>query len=977
MGTEKGLNHINRKNGEITSYQHQPNNPQSLKMNPVKSVLIDSAGEIWTGTWRGGMSQLNQKTGSFTHYPDLAGSVVQGIVEGSDGLLWVATDKGLSSYDREKNKFHHYASEDRGGERLPAMEIYTLLEDSKGILWLGRDDNLSRFDRKDSSFQYFEHNENDATTISAGSVRALFEDSAGNLWVGTGGNGVNLLNQETHKFTRYTTDHGLADNKIGCMLEDAQGRIWIGTGRGISRFNLQANKFHNYTREHGLAGNLHKRPACTKTAAGEFVFGSTKGVSVFDPLNIAENLQAPPTVIIDFKLFNRHVEAGGKNEVLQKSISKTKALTLDYNHSVFSFDFVALNYTIPEKNEYAYQLVGFDSDWVYAGSRRSTTYTNIDPGDYIFRVRGSNNEGVWDGEGISIPITILPPWWQTWWAYTLYVLAVIAILARLIYSQYQKRKAIEEQNRILELKVTERTHELHQKNVDIQCMLSNMRQGLFTIDPGGKVNPEYSHYLESIFSSKNIAGHDALNLLFTNKQLQSDAIGQTQVALDAIIGEEAMFFDFNAHVLTREYRRVIDDEDKSLSLDWNAIVDDGIVKKIMVTVRDVTELRRMESESVKQKLELDIISQIIKLPAEKYRNFDVSCQKFIDDNRSAITNNARFCNDTVALLFRNMHTIKGNSRTLGFDWISECAHQAESHYSKLKHCEGSTWDSEALLCELNCVELVLIQYRDVHQDLFGREGAAVNDNQFGIVLDGVSVNKIQHLLDAIKLEGEVDSLIAPVQELLDSTVASSVEHMLDGIVGSLEGIAKQLHKPVPRVQINDEHLLIKNTSQNLITDVFSHLMRNSIDHGIESSEVRLAAGKPAYGTITIESKTTEQIPTITGEGLSCVALHISDDGQGINIKKLFDRGVDLGQWDLKDAPSLLDITQLLFASGVSTRDDISDISGRGVGMNAVKQFLLDAGGDIHLELPARAPLNTDFIPFKAVISLPESLFIIR
>ena len=227
-------------------------------------------------------------------------------------------------------------------------------------------------------------------------------------------------------------------------------------------------------------------------------------------------------------------------------------------------------------------------------------------GEYRFRVKASNNDGIWNEKGKSIRLIQLPPPWLTWWAYCLYALAIILSLAKFVHFQKQKRKKVEELNRILEVKVSERTKGLAEKNRDIRSMLSNMKQGLFTIDPTGEIHHEYSTYLEDIFETKDIAGSKAVNFLFNGAKIKPDILVQIKESMSTILGLDQINFEFNRPLLVNEYEAKIKQQRKILSLDWNPIVELEITTKLMVSVRDITELKKLESEATEKKRELEI-----------------------------------------------------------------------------------------------------------------------------------------------------------------------------------------------------------------------------------------------------------------------------------------------------------------------------------------------------------------------------------
>jgi len=262
------------------------------------------------------------------------------------------------------------------------------------------------------------------------------EESDSIMWIGTG-DGLNRFNRETEHFTNYFIEDGLPSNKIKSMQWDDDGNLWMGTNKGLSRLNPKTMEFKNFTIEDGLQSNQFSRNSSLKTQDGDLYFGGVNGFNSFDPRSIIDNQFIPPVIINGFKLFNTEV-VPGEDAPIQENISKVDEITLSYRQSFFSFSFVALNYVASEKNKYQYQLVGFDADWIASGSSTSASYTNVDPGEYTFKVKASNNDGVWNDNGTSLKITILPPWWQTIW----FRLAALTFIAGLIIFIARRRKRL-------------------------------------------------------------------------------------------------------------------------------------------------------------------------------------------------------------------------------------------------------------------------------------------------------------------------------------------------------------------------------------------------------------------------------------------------------------------------------------------------------------------------------------------------------
>ncbi len=983
VGTDGGgLDYLNRDTEEFTHFTHDEDDPSSISSNAILTTFIDSQGVLWAGTWGGGIFHYNTKTKDFTRIPfdykrtqkatietskRLNSANVWCVYEDRQKVLWVCTHSGgLSRYDRHTGEFTHYWPDDNDKHSIASGLVWTVFEDSQGEFWVGTVGGLSRLDRDTGKFTRYESLEDDPTTISHESILSFYEDSKGRLWIGSE-RGLNLYHRESDTFSGFFKKDGFIDDAIRSIIEDDAGLLWLGTNNGVSSFNPESRKVRNYNRDSGRTVGAFSIGAAAKSDQGEVIFGGVKGLRFFRTAELEGNKNIPPVVLTDFKIFSESVGVGGNDGILTKTINQSDNIVIDHTKSMFVFDFSALNYRDSGKNQYAYKLEGFDHNWIYVDDQRSAKYTNLDAGTYVFRVKGSNNDGLWNEAGNTITIVQLPPPWKTWWAYTLYSLAGIALVLAFVHHQSQKRRRIEEQNRLLEKKVKERTVELQKKNNDIQSMLGNMHQGLFTIEANGKIHPEYSHFMEDIFETKNIVGVHYADILFSQCDLTSDKLNQTKESVNAIVGEDPFNFDFNSHLLVEEYDKEIKGKTKHLSLDWSPIIQGDIVDKLMITVRDVTQLKQLQADAKHQQRELDMMMQLLNISSKKYFMFEKSSAKFIEQNREGIRAAQAPEPDTLALLFRNMHTIKGNSRTFGFTHVSTLAHDIESDYTALKnpfsHKEVKAWDKTLLLAQLDGLEQVLAEYADIYRRVLGRTDK--EDRTDGMWLDADSMMTINDSINAMhKVFPEVveSKILQPIQSMMLEAISSPFEKVIEDIVQSLPSMAQQLGKAEPSVQVHAKGIHIKNESHALINNVFSHILRNSLDHGIEAPDQREQSGKQAEGHIEIEVKTERE----------SLVLRVRDDGRGLNIDRLFEKGVETGLWERDAHPDCADIAELMFASGVSTKEAVTDISGRGVGMDAVRQFLVDQGGNIHLHLLAPKAANDAFVPFETVIDVPKS-----
>ncbi|MES2675260.1 MAG: two-component regulator propeller domain-containing protein [Pseudomonadota bacterium] len=978
IGTDGGgLNFLNRETGEFTHYKHDPNDPSTINGNAVLTTYIDSAGLIWVGVWGGGFASFNPVDKKFTRYPfdnqrkdtkraststSLNSAPVWSIREDKNFDLWIGTHTGgISKYNRKTKIFTHYTYIVGDNESLSSDLAWNSFEDSRGNFWVGTSSSLNLFDREKESFLRFPADSTglaNLTGLSNGSIISIFEDSKKRLWVGTDA-GLHLFNQDTKKFTVYDKKNGFIDDTIRTIVEDLDGILWVNTNNGFASFDPETKKIKNYNRINGrLVGGFSNHSGIL-SRRGEIILGGTNGLRIFKPTELTENKIIPPVVLTDFKIFSDSVAVGGADDILKQSINHTDIIELDYKKSMFTFSFSALNFKDTAKNKYLYKLEGFDKDWQDPGTQRLAKYTNLNAGTYVFKVKGSNNHGVWNETGRSVTIIQLPPPWTTWWAYTLYVITTLSLLSWLAFIQRNKRQLVEEHNKLLEIKVSERTAEVREKSKDIETMLSNIPQGLFTVQADGNIHPEYSQFLETIFDTRDIAGRNVSEFLFARAALGSDALDSVKAAIFSIIGEDEINFYFNKPLLLEEYDIDIGHRKKNLSLDWNPITTDNLVNKLMVSVRDVTQLRQMEHAAREQKRQLDIVSQLLNLAAEKYLAFEESTMRYVQANRTAIQSCSHHDKEIIALLFRNMHTVKGNCRTFGFTYLSNTVHEVESAYNALKSADDSaSWEPLVLLNDLELIEKALAEYAHVYRVVLGRSHSAGTAQRGGFWI----TNDVVHNIKAYVKTRQVDEL----DTYMDRLNAITLEQNLADIIASLAAIAEQLDKRAPVVEIIANNIFVKDSAQELMRNVFSHILRNSVDHGLESTEERIRAGKRESGSIIIDATLDQKTLRIA----------VQDDGRGLNIDSLFKKGVQLGKWNEHDRPEIADITQLIFDSGVSTKDTVSNISGRGVGLDAVKQFLQEQGGEVSLVLHRELIAEQTFIPFVLIISLPAHLFFV-
>ncbi|MCP4403105.1 MAG: response regulator [bacterium] len=480
-----GLNKFDRAAQRVTHYMHDPDDPLSLNDNRVYAIDEDRAGNLWVGTFAG-VCRFDRDTERCTRYqhdpanPDsLSHNHVWAFLEDHTGALWIGTRKGLERFEPDTETFLHYQHDPQNPHSLSQNFVWHLSEDRHGNLWISLwGGGLNRFDRETGQFQHYLFDPAGTHPLSQNVVFGVHEDRSGVLWVvSTGGLSKFLPSLENGKegefpvqpAAHYTTQDGLPDNAIFGILEDSQGNLWLSSSKGLSKFDPKTAVIRNYDAGGGLRPNeFHPRTFHQSRRSGEMFFGGVQGVTAFSPEQIQENSHRPPLMLTDFQIFNEPVPMGVFKDgrvLLNSTLAGLTELTLSYADSVFSFEFAALDYTKPEKNQYAYLMEGVDPEWVYSGTRRFVTYTNLDPGTYALRVKGSNNDGIWNDEGIAVTMTITPPWWETVWFRGGIFVVIIGLIAGGFYWQ---RKGAEKRERQLKKLVDERTRELTQSNAHLE-----------------------------------------------------------------------------------------------------------------------------------------------------------------------------------------------------------------------------------------------------------------------------------------------------------------------------------------------------------------------------------------------------------------------------------------------------------------------------------------------------------------------------
>ncbi|MCF6407746.1 response regulator [Chitinophaga filiformis] len=429
IGTDGGgLKYWNRENKTVKEYRYDAGNKQALSSNFITGMLHDSHDNLWIATWFGGINRYNKARDAFDHYAcfnpftKATENNVWVIYEDAQKRLWASTSNNGTLYtlNRQADTFELF---DRS-----LVNIQCLAEDRKGNMWGGNYSSLIKIDRDHKQHRIFP---------VGYTVRAIHEDRQGNMWVGTEGGGLLLFNTTTGKFRRFSEAEGLPGNTVLRLLEDDKGNLWISTFNGLAKFDPVQYTCRNFSQTDGLQSNQFSFNAALRMRSGEFLFGGIKGLNIFHPDSIYERSNFSPVFLTAIRLNN--VPAAQNDDYISKrSLENIEEITIPYDKAAVSLDFVALEYTSPDKIGYSYQMEGWDKGWNDARESRTANYTHLPEGNYTFLMKVTNADGKWGEEKRLLTIIVLPPWYRTPWAYGVYIAIILGIIY--LYIQYKSRQ---------------------------------------------------------------------------------------------------------------------------------------------------------------------------------------------------------------------------------------------------------------------------------------------------------------------------------------------------------------------------------------------------------------------------------------------------------------------------------------------------------------------------------------------------------
>jgi methyl-accepting chemotaxis protein/ligand-binding sensor domain-containing protein len=457
-----GLNELDAATGR---FAHFTSHTTNLNSDAVLDVVQDHEGATWIGTWEGGVSRFDRAAGTFTAYTSknagLGDDNVFALHVDRGGTLWAGTQRhGVYRFDRERRAFVQAMSPEQLEGAVPrtetsvAVRILSSSPDGRRLLVGTEGSGLADYEIASGRITLHQSSASDSAGLSGNTVRAVLERADGTVWIGTT-DGLDRLDRSTGALRHYGERDGLPSAYVAGIAADGAGLLWISTDRGLVRWDPATKRVKRYSAADGLQGREFNGHAYFAARDGTLFFGGNNGFNMVRPSEIARNDRRPAVVLTGFQLFNREVPIGAKDSPLAKHVSRLDRLVLSYRQSVLTFEFAALDYAASEQNQYAYKLDGFDEDWQQVGAQRTASYTNLSPGTYTFRVKASNNDGVWNEAGTSIQLVVTPPFWKTWWFRLLLVAAAVAAVRAWLRRLEQRRETLRVEKEYLERSVGE------------------------------------------------------------------------------------------------------------------------------------------------------------------------------------------------------------------------------------------------------------------------------------------------------------------------------------------------------------------------------------------------------------------------------------------------------------------------------------------------------------------------------------------
>jgi len=711
IGTDGGgVNLFDRQHGTFSTYQKGAPH-HSISGNYVLSIAEDNHGNIWMGTWGDGITVFNKEKNTYKYFQfdennpkGISSPNVWAIYKDSKGSMWIGTysSGGANLYDEKSDTFIHFKNDPQNPSSIASNTVSVFLEDKKGNIWIGTHGGLNLFNRNENAFKRFLPN--DINNFLAGQrVFSLLDDSLGNLWVGTE-NGLKYFDVQNGLFKLYTTDDGLPSNSIQGILSDNENNLWISTGNGLSKFNPANKTLVNFGVSDGLQSKEFRKAAC-KSYTGQMYFGGPAGLNEFVPEKITVEDFESPLLLTGFEIFNKPVPiTQGKQSVLSHSITLSNEINLSYKDLVFTIHFASLNYTNPERKKYSFILEGFDKEWNDLSSYHSATYTNLDPGQYVFKVRGLTGAGVLSDKPLQLKINIKPPFWDTWWFNTLSSVMVASLILLVIYVRTRNVKRL---NRELAEAVEKKTSEINDQNK----ILNQQREELAAQNE------------ELVQSQEEISAHRDL-IAKQNQTLEAEVARRTQELLDYNQQLEQFAF-ISAHNLRAPVARILGLGQLLDLTRGNKDDRDQIYPKLVQTARELDAVVK----------DLNTILEL-KKSSESYSAVDL--QSEIDIIMENLEHEISVTRAQITTDFTNVgsiYTIKPYFDSILFNLVSNAIKYRNPDRAPIIHIRTEMLESEVcLVVSDNGLGIDIDLYQDKLFNLYSRFHFHVDGKGMGLYL---------------------------------------------------------------------------------------------------------------------------------------------------------------------------------------------------------------------------------------------------
>lgn len=556
----------------------------------ITSLYADSKEDIWIGTYLDGMYKFNWQTESFTHFINnprdtlsIHGNNIWCMAEEDDEYLWIGTmGEGLGLFNKSGVLVRKYQNNPEDETTLSNSDVFAVLIDSKNNLWVGTRSGLNKYNREKEEFIRYEHNTEDISSLLGNWVAEIMEDSEGNIWIGTDW-GLNKYRSETDDFIHFDTKDGIGGIQVFNILEDNRGNLWVTTNNGITVFNPENLTFRNYGVSDGLQGAKFNYTTSLIDSRGNFYFAGTNGYNVFKPDQIKHNTIVPRVFITDIKVLNKSLSPIDSASALKKHINFANQITLSYKENIITLRFAALNFTNSANNQYQYRLHNFDRDWVHSGTRREVTYTNLDPGKYLFEVKGSNNDGLWNDTSAKLEIIVTPPFWKTLLFRVLVILFMLFIFYLILVFQTKK---VKKQKIVLAKMVSERTNELNAANLQLTEINEELKASRdeLSMNKATLEQTVVERTKELILAKEKAEESDRLKTSFITNMSH-----EIRTPLNAIVGFSSMINDPEfSEDEKQEFRQNIMRSSETLTLLVDDILDLSLIETGQIQISPVS-----------------------------------------------------------------------------------------------------------------------------------------------------------------------------------------------------------------------------------------------------------------------------------------------------------------------------------------------------------------------------------------------------